>query len=146
MDGLQAANANPLQLADNSLSLLISYYACRSKEPVKLGAPDAATSRKPRRRQVPVYGHVQCGGCSIMLMYPLGAQSVKCSVCHFVTNVCQPANWTPNSSSAPPGPVQQRPAAMPKPLQTVVVENPPSLDDQGNEVANIAVAVKDNNS
>jgi LSD1 subclass zinc finger protein len=79
-----------------------------------------------------VYGHVHCGGCSIMLMYPLGAQSVKCSVCHFVTNVCPHAAWPPVSSA--PGPVQQRPAVPPKSMQTVVVENPPTLDEQGNEV------------
>jgi LSD1 subclass zinc finger protein len=71
-----------------------------------------------------------------MLMYPLGAQSVKCSVCHFVTNVCQPANWTP-SSSTPQGGTHQRPPAAPKSLQTVVVENPPSLDEQGNEVGGL---------
>jgi LSD1 subclass zinc finger protein len=67
-----------------------------------------------------------------MLMYPLGAQSVKCSVCHFVTNVCPHAAWPPVSSA--PGPVQQRPAVPPKSMQTVVVENPPTLDEQGNEV------------
>lgn len=67
-----------------------------------------------------------------MLMYPLGAQSVKCSVCHFVTNVSQQANWT-NTSSAPTS-AQQRPAEQTKAMQTVVVENPPTLDDQGNEV------------
>lgn len=63
-----------------------------------------------------------------MLMYPLGAQSVKCSVCHFVTHVSQQANWGPSSSAG-----QQQPAQQPK-TQTVVVENPPSLDEQGNEV------------
>lgn len=82
--------------------------------------------------QVPVYGHVQCGGCSIMLMYPLGAQSVKCSVCHYVTHVSQQANWGPSSSGG-----QGQPAAQPK-TQTVVVENPPSLDEQGNEVSSLA--------
>lgn len=77
-----------------------------------------------------------------MLMYPLGAQSVKCSVCHYVTNVGQQANWGPSSSGGgqPSGGQQQQ--QQPK-TQTVVVENPPSLDEQGNEVANIAVAVKD---
>ena len=63
-----------------------------------------------------------------MLMYPLGAQSVKCSVCHYVTHVSQQANWGPSGSTG-----QQQAAVQPK-TQTVVVENPPSLDEQGNEV------------
>lgn len=63
-----------------------------------------------------------------MLMYPLGAQSVKCSVCHFVTHVSQQANWGASGSAG-----QQQQAGQPK-TQTVVVENPPSLDEQGNEV------------
>ena len=29
--------------------------------------------------------HVTCGGCATTLMYPYGAQSVKCAVCQFVT-------------------------------------------------------------
>lgn len=79
--------------------------------------------------QVPVYGHVNCGGCSLMLMYPLGAQSVKCAVCHFVTHVSQQANWSGTGGSS-----QQQQAAHPK-TQTLVVENPPTLDEQGNEVS-----------
>lgn len=64
-----------------------------------------------------------------MLMYPLGAQSVKCSVCHYVTHVSQQANWGGSGSAG------QQQAAQPK-TQTVVVENPPSLDEHGNEVCN----------
>ena len=75
--------------------------------------------------QVPVYGHLVCGGCSIMLMYPQGAQSVKCSVCHYVSPVTA-------SQAAPNAQGQQRAA---RPNTTVVIENPPSLDDQGNEVS-----------
>lgn len=81
--------------------------------------------------QVPVYGHVQCGGCSIMLMYPLGAQSVKCSVCHWVTNISQQASWGAGGAGQQQQPEQQPPTSLPA---TVVVENPPSLDEQGNEV------------
>lgn len=33
------------------------------------------------------FAHVSCGNCRTMLMYPYGAPSVKCAVCHFVTNV-----------------------------------------------------------
>lgn len=76
-----------------------------------------------------MYGHVNCGGCSLMLMYPLGAQSVKCAVCHFVTHVSQQANWGSTGSGG-----QQQQAAQPK-TQTLVVENPPTLDEQGNEVS-----------
>ena len=82
--------------------------------------------------QVPVYGHVECTGCHIMLMYPLGAQSVKCSMCHAVTVVGQQSAWQPAAGQA--GSSQQQ-GHMPKtPTQTVVVENPPTLDEQGNEV------------
>jgi LSD1 subclass zinc finger protein len=97
--------------------------------------------------QVPIYGHVVCGGCSIMLMYPVGAQSVKCSVCHFVT-----AAPAPGPNGAPPPPPQQPqqpgsgsqppaggggPQGAGRPGQTVVIENPPSLDDNGNEVGKL---------
>jgi LSD1 subclass zinc finger protein len=101
---------------------------------------------------VPVYGHVVCGGCSIMLMYPVGAQSVKCSVCHFVTPAPPGGGVQP-----PPAPAPQQAAAggpglavgqgqaqgqmnglsqpAVKPAgQTVVIENPPSLDANGHEV------------
>lgn len=101
------------------------------------------------RPQVPVYGHVLCGGCNIMLMYPLGAQSVKCSVCHHVTGVSQHAPWQGLGGSGGPqrqqAGQQQRPAPKP-PTQTVVVENPPTVDEQGNEVANIAVGVKEDDA
>ncbi|KAK2968489.1 hypothetical protein RJ640_030100 [Escallonia rubra] len=32
-------------------------------------------------------GQVKCGSCTVLLMYPYGAQSVKCSSCRFVTEV-----------------------------------------------------------
>lgn len=31
--------------------------------------------------------HVNCGNCRTALMYPNGSPSVKCPVCHYVTNV-----------------------------------------------------------
>mmetsp|Transcript_11713 Transcript_11713/g.20830 ORF Transcript_11713/g.20830 Transcript_11713/m.20830 type:complete len:200 (-) Transcript_11713:560-1159(-) len=99
--------------------------------------------------EVPTYAHVVCEGCSIMLMFLAGAQSVKCSVCHHVT----PANSNPAASHGPqghapqghghgPGPSSVTNAGTHKQVHTVVVENPPTLDEQGNEVANIAVGVK----
>eukprot|EP00195_Chlamydomonas_chlamydogama_P007297 CAMPEP_0202902616 /NCGR_PEP_ID=MMETSP1392-20130828/16957_1 /ASSEMBLY_ACC=CAM_ASM_000868 /TAXON_ID=225041 /ORGANISM="Chlamydomonas chlamydogama, Strain SAG 11-48b" /LENGTH=80 /DNA_ID=CAMNT_0049589407 /DNA_START=629 /DNA_END=871 /DNA_ORIENTATION=- len=76
-----------------------------------------------------------------MLMYPVGAQSVKCSVCHCVTPVgAGPPPGAGPSHAGAAGAAAGRAAA--KPNQTVVVENPPTLDSQGNEVANIAVGVK----
>jgi LSD1 subclass zinc finger protein len=104
-----------------------------------------------------VYGHVLCGGCSIMLMYPLGAQSVKCSVCHHVTGVSQHQPWQGlggggggggsaggggGGAGGSGGPPRQQGAPKP-PTQTVVVEQPPTVDEQGNEVPNIAVGVQE---
>ncbi|KAK3034377.1 hypothetical protein RJ639_033981, partial [Escallonia herrerae] len=54
--------------------------------------------------------HVNCGNCCMMLMYPYGAQSVKCDVCQHVTNV----NAKPQSQS-----------------QIVVVQNSMSIDESG---------------
>jgi LSD1 subclass zinc finger protein len=100
--------------------------------------------------QVPVYGHLVCSGCSIMLMYPVGAQSVKCSVCHVVTPAASPPNAAGPSgtaagsggpgaaANAAGGGASRSPA--PKPNQTVVVENPPTLDEQGNEVRSCTLA------
>lgn len=31
--------------------------------------------------------NVRCGHCHTTLMYPYGAPSVKCAICHYVTNV-----------------------------------------------------------
>ena len=61
----------------------------------------------------------------LFLQYAYGAQSVKCAVCNHVTATNQGANLHRQGSGAPP----------PKPpTQTVVVENPSTLDEQGNEV------------
>lgn len=114
------------QLVCSGCRMLLSYP--RGANSVQCSVCQAIT-------QVPIYGHVVCGGCSIMLMYPLGAQSVKCSVCNFVTSATQG-----HAMQQPPPHEYARP--QPKPNQTIVVENPPTLDDQGNEVANIAVGVK----
>lgn len=120
-----AAGPDTAQIVCNGCRVLLSYPR---------GAQSVQCSLCQTVTQVPVYGHVMCGGCAIMLMYPLGAQSVKCSVCHFVTNVSQQQGW------GTAGPASSRPTT--KLNQTVVVENPPTLDDKGNEVANIAVGVK----
>lgn len=61
-------------------------------------------------------GHVTCGGCRRELRYAYGAHSVKCAACSHVTRV------DPRTGLA----------AMA--VETVIVENPPSLDENGNEV------------
>jgi hypothetical protein len=96
-------------------------------------------------------------------MYPLGAQSVKCSVCHHVTGVSQHAPWQGlggsgggSGAGAPAGAggsggggaggpprQQQQGQGQQSQKQTVVVEQPPSVDEQGNEVPNIAVGVQE---
>jgi LSD1 subclass zinc finger protein len=84
-----------------------------------------------------------------MLMYPLGAQSVKCSMCHNVTQVNPAA--APGATSQPmqpagapvPAPQQQQQQQQQQqrpPTQTVVVENPPTLNEQGAEVRRVAPA------
>jgi len=84
-------------------------------------------------------GHIVCSCCQITLMYAFGAASVKCAVCNTVTQVnhsplTQPsAQQGPSSSSiggsagGSPRPQQSR--------QTVVIVNPPTLDEEGNEVS-----------
>ncbi|KAK1280516.1 Protein LSD1 [Acorus gramineus] len=61
-------------------------------------------------------GQVNCGNCHTTLMYPYGAPSVKCAICHYVTNI------------------EAR-------SQTVVVENPMSVDESGKLVSNVVVGV-----
>nr|GMD03203.1 protein LSD1 [Ipomoea batatas] len=92
------------------------------------------------------FAHVNCGNCRTMLMYPSGAPSVKCAVCHFITNVnagdtrapIQPhtPNGTATSSSMTPSTATTRPQN-----QTVVVQNPMSVDESGKLVSNVVVGV-----
>ncbi|XP_031131617.1 protein LOL3-like isoform X1 [Ipomoea triloba] len=93
------------------------------------------------------FAHVNCGNCRTMLMYPSGAPSVKCAVCHFITNVNQAGdtrapiqphtpNGTATSSSMTPSTATTRPQN-----QTVVVQNPMSVDESGKLVSNVVVGV-----
>ncbi|KAD2394165.1 hypothetical protein E3N88_41170 [Mikania micrantha] len=88
-----------------------------------------------------------CEPCTrTMLMYPYGAPSVKCAVCHYITNVntsngrlpvpVRP-NGTATSGSMPP---VSTPASHSH-NQTVVVENPMSVDESGKLVSNVVVGV-----
>ncbi|KAJ8449933.1 hypothetical protein Cgig2_029295 [Carnegiea gigantea] len=111
---------------------------------------------------------VRCGSCQMTLMYPYGAPSVKCAVCHFVTNVGVSIDfscflsfygksfWFPHFDSAngrasnpvnrPHGPAYSSAApssasATHLQSQTVVVENPMSFDASGKLVSNVVVGV-----
>ena len=78
--------------------------------------------------------HIVCEGCHITLMYAYGAQSVKCAVCNHVTNV-PPSQLRLQAQTSCPTPQEtQLSNAPPSHRMTVIVENPPSLDDDGNEV------------
>mmetsp|Transcript_27013 Transcript_27013/g.37299 ORF Transcript_27013/g.37299 Transcript_27013/m.37299 type:complete len:174 (-) Transcript_27013:175-696(-) len=76
--------------------------------------------------------HINCGGCSVTLMYAYGAQSVKCAMCNHVTQV-----QNAHASHQNPGPVT--PGY--DPSQTVVVENPPTIDENGQQVTNVVVGI-----
>lgn len=78
-------------------------------------------------------------------MYAFGAASVKCAVCNTVTRV--------NTGSVTHMPTQQGPSSSTggsagdssKPQQsqqTVVIVNPPTLDEDGNEVSHIFTCIK----
>ncbi|KAK4488061.1 hypothetical protein RD792_003803, partial [Penstemon davidsonii] len=81
--------------------------------------------------------HVNCGNCHTMLMYPAGAPSVKCAICHFITNVNMGDTRIPisrsSSTTTTSTPNSQN--------QTVVVQNPMSVDESGKLVSNVVVGV-----
>ncbi|KAK7247337.1 hypothetical protein RIF29_42218 [Crotalaria pallida] len=91
--------------------------------------------------------HIHCGNCRTTLMYPYGAPSVKCAICHYITNVgmtngrlpfpVHSPNGTTNSATVP-----STTTSMPQSQsQTVVVENPMSVDSNGKLVSNVVVGV-----
>lgn len=95
----------------------------------------------------PNIAHVNCGNCRTTLMYPYGAPSVKCAVCQYITNVnmgnvrvpipMHRPSGVPTSASMP-----SSSAALPNSQsQTVVVENPMSVDKSGKLVSNLVVGV-----
>ncbi|KAK4782130.1 hypothetical protein SAY86_016232 [Trapa natans] len=92
------------------------------------------------------YAHVNCGNCRTMLMYPSGAPSVKCALCQYVTNVDSSNNRMPipsvrNNGTASSESTPSTSSSMPHSTQTVVVENPMSMDESGKLVANVVVGV-----
>ncbi|XP_062012503.1 protein LSD1 [Rosa rugosa] len=83
------------------------------------------------------FAHINCGNCRTTLMYPYGAPSVKCAVCQFVTNVGMGNTRVPIPVHRP-----STSASMPhSQSQTVVVENPMSVDESGKLVSNVVVGV-----
>ncbi|XP_017603110.1 protein LSD1-like isoform X3 [Gossypium arboreum] len=82
--------------------------------------------------------HINCGHCRTTLMYPYGAASVKCAVCHYVTNV-----GTGNVRCPLPASSLNARGTMPSTStsQTVVVENPMSVDESGKLVSNVVVGI-----
>ncbi|KAF5729266.1 protein LSD1 [Tripterygium wilfordii] len=91
--------------------------------------------------------HVNCGNCRMTLMYPYGAPSVKCAVCQYITNVGMGNARVPLPANRPNGTVAS--GAVPpastvttqSQSQTVVVENPMSVDESGKLVSNVVVGV-----
>ena len=69
---------------------------------------------------------INCSSCNLTLMYAFGAASVKCANCDAITNTGAPG--------APGGPPRR---------VTVLIENPPSLDANGDIVRNVAVGTKE---
>ncbi|XP_066352871.1 protein LOL4-like isoform X1 [Miscanthus floridulus] len=75
-------------------------------------------------------GHLSCGQCQTTLAYPPGATTVGCPTCRNIN----PVRNNNAGGSTRPAPSDARP-------QTVLVENPKTLDEKGKLVSNVAVGV-----
>ncbi|KAK7411730.1 hypothetical protein VNO78_03167 [Psophocarpus tetragonolobus] len=101
----------------------------------------------PESNQV---SHVRCANCQTTLMYPHGAPSVKCAICYYITNISTTNRRLPTpvqrpNGTANSGPVSSTSSSMPhSQSQTVVVENPMSVDASGKLVSNVVVGVTSN--
>ncbi|KAG0469966.1 hypothetical protein HPP92_016057 [Vanilla planifolia] len=86
--------------------------------------------------------HVNCGQCHTTLVYPHGAPCVKCALCNYVTSVVPTTGLLPlnsaNVTTSRPSTSAQLPNSN---SQTVVVENPMSVDERGKLVNNVVVGV-----
>jgi hypothetical protein len=77
-------------------------------------------------------------------MYPSGAPSVKCAICHYVTHVNMGNARVPIPVHRPNGTIMPSTSTAMMPhsrSQTVVVENPMSVDESGKLVSNVVVGV-----
>ncbi|KAL0679445.1 hypothetical protein Bca4012_007426 [Brassica carinata] len=86
------------------------------------------------------FAHINCGNCRTTLMYPYGASSVKCAVYQFVTNVNLMGNGRvpnmPNGAASPGTMLSTSTQSIPpSKTQTVVVENPMSVNGSGKLVS-----------
>ncbi|XP_039004511.1 protein LSD1-like isoform X2 [Hibiscus syriacus] len=100
-----------------------------------------------------------CGGCRTLLMYACGATSVRCSCCNTVNLATAPSNQIGHIKCAVcqyvtnvgmgnvrfPLPASRPNATGTIPStstsQTVVVENPMSVDESGKLVSNVVVGI-----
>uniref|UniRef100_A0A0D9VWQ2 Zinc finger LSD1-type domain-containing protein n=1 Tax=Leersia perrieri TaxID=77586 RepID=A0A0D9VWQ2_9ORYZ len=84
--------------------------------------------------------HVSCGQCRTTLMYPYGAPSVKCAICHYITNTGMntmaptPSPMPTSSGSSYNAPSTSVPTSRSQNV-TVVVENPMTVDEKGKLVS-----------
>ncbi|KAL9268083.1 LOL2-like protein [Drosera capensis] len=94
----------------------------------------------------PTVATISCASCHTALMYPIGAASVKCAVCQYITpvgaaNLMAPIpGYRPNGAATPSVPSSSAPSSNSQ-TQTVVVENPMSVDESGKLVSNVVVGV-----
>ena len=92
--------------------------------------------------------HVTCGGCNVTLMYAQGATSVSCAQCHYVTSVA-PAGSAAGTSgrggaaggAGGAGAGGEGGGGGGPTMRTVVVQNPDTLDENGQLCHNIAVGI-----
>eukprot|EP00192_Tetraselmis_astigmatica_P025635 CAMPEP_0117665306 /NCGR_PEP_ID=MMETSP0804-20121206/9737_1 /TAXON_ID=1074897 /ORGANISM="Tetraselmis astigmatica, Strain CCMP880" /LENGTH=143 /DNA_ID=CAMNT_0005472705 /DNA_START=779 /DNA_END=1210 /DNA_ORIENTATION=+ len=138
------------QLVCNGCCVLLMYprgassVQCSRCSAVNCAVPASQPQHQPQPQlqQPPSQqlGHVVCGGCHVTLMYAFGAQSVKCALCNFVTSVQgAPVTMYHPAGVMPPGSMQPQMKPM---THAVVVENPSSLDEHGNEIPNLAVGMQ----
>ncbi|KAH6758878.1 LSD1 zinc finger family protein [Perilla frutescens var. hirtella] len=91
---------------------------------------------------------VRCSCCHTVNLVPAGAPSVKCAICHFITNVnigMQIGDARHISLHRPGGILTSAsPTSSASPYshnQTVVVQNPMTVDESGKLVNNVVVGV-----
>ncbi|KAF1875853.1 hypothetical protein Lal_00006483 [Lupinus albus] len=93
------------------------------------------------------FTYIDCGNCRTSLMYSNGASSVKCAICHYVTVIRMTNEMFPIPDHSPNGmtnsaTVSSTSTSMPQfQNQTVIVENPMSVDSNGNLVSNVVLGI-----
>eukprot|EP01026_Neomeris_dumetosa_P026589 TRINITY_DN216_c0_g2_i2.p2 TRINITY_DN216_c0_g2~~TRINITY_DN216_c0_g2_i2.p2 ORF type:complete len:210 (+),score=13.87 TRINITY_DN216_c0_g2_i2:26-655(+) len=86
---------------------------------------------------------VQCSGCQRMLRYQRGAQSVRCAACSAITHAQSRQGGGGASSSQNANNNDDGFTALGGQFDTmVVVQNPPAVDEDGNEINSIVVGMK----